>query len=1309
MLQQKYGVNTSTNAGDTVYTLVAGNGPGTRYQAIWDVGGTDSIVYSGNSPVNIDLRAATLLTAPGGAGGLSYVGGTYGGFTIANGVVIEIATSGAGDDKLWGGAGNNILTAGAGQDTLSGGAGSDTLNGGDGDDRVLFEDNPAGVTVNLLLQTATDGWGNTDTLSSIEFVTGSAFNDYIVSGLGNSAGETNSQGGAGNDYIEDHASVWGGAFGGEGNDTLIMLGAGQAGFYGEGGDDVIIGGNADDYYLSGGVGNDTIRGGGGNDGITGGQGDDVLFGDAGNDEIDGFEGADVIFGGDGNDRLTGSYDADILTGGRGNDIIDGGAGFDTASFEETLLGVIVTLPTVYEGEASGAEVGVDVLIGIENVTGGAGADTLTGNQAPNILRGGGGSDLIDGGAGIDQLVGGAGNDTLEGGSGDDLLDGGSGIDTASYALAAAGVTVNLGLTSAQNTGAAGTDTLSGIENLTGSSFADVLTGDDQANLIRGGAGNDTLRGGSGADTIVLGSGQNQVYGDADDDTFLLTTVSFGLPDSTIDGGAGTDTLDYSVAASSLFFQTTNGSLPGIVTVGDNVVSNVEKFLGGSGGDIFSFVYFGRSVEVWGQGGDDQFSATSSADIFHGGEGNDRLDGGGGDSLFGDAGDDLFWVSGAFGAPPSSGVISGGAGVDTLQTNIQFVVDLAAGTAQSGSASFAVTSIERVQVAAWHGYQSTVRGGTTAETFSVNPLFNDGSVGVVFEGGGGSDTLLGSNGQDALLGDEGDDRLEGGAGADILSGGLGNDLLDGGEGADTASYAAAAAGVSVSLASTAAQNTLGDGIDTLTNIENVTGSAFDDTLLGNLQSNVIRGGGGSDLVYGGAGADQLLGEDGNDALYGGADGDTLSGGAGDDELQGETGNDRLFGGLGDDLIYGNEDNDTLYGEDGADVLLGGTGADIFAYASSSDGGDLIADFVGGSDSIMVRASGFGGGLAEGVAVTLRTGAAPSAIGTGGQFLYNTGSGALSWDADGVGAQAAVLIATLAGAPLLSASDIVVVSAVGAGPSSIGIGGPVDEPGPVLLDDPGRTARPDSEGLSAHGNRSVLAANHNVAPDQMRFQPYILTISQDGDEPVPTHPSPAPIFLSALALIEAAGADRDKRSMPVERDAPLEQANLASEAAAPIASPRLPSFEPGYATISPDSDQPLLGAMRQRAFLADDDHFVFAAADSMLPPDRVDPLGVRELRPHLFEAALLDDDATFDFSSMTAATLSDPAAGGGGQLVDFSWMDMADRPMPDLSGALPAFDSPAAVALDYRTPDMFEDGISLSLDGMAALGPDAFRIA
>jgi Ca2+-binding RTX toxin-like protein len=95
---------------------------------------------------------------------------------------------------------------------------------------------------------------------------------------------------------------------------------------------------------------------------------------------------------------------------------------------------------------------------------------------------------------------------LIGGVGADHLDGGAGSDTASYAASAARVVVNLAIGAASGGDAQG-DTLTSIENLTGSAFADVLTGDDNANVLTSGAGGDTLTGGGGADLFVFHAGE----------------------------------------------------------------------------------------------------------------------------------------------------------------------------------------------------------------------------------------------------------------------------------------------------------------------------------------------------------------------------------------------------------------------------------------------------------------------------------------------------------------------------------------------------------------------------------------------------------------------------------------------------------------------------------------------------------------------------------------------------------------------------------------------------------------------------------
>ena len=127
---------------------------------------------------------------------------------------------------------------------------------------------------------------------------------------------------------------------------------------------------------------------------------------------------------------------------------------------------------------------------IENATGGAGDDTLFGNNSNNTLRGNAGADLI------------------QGFGGNDVMGGGDGIDTLTYGNATAGITINLGLTTAQNTGGAGADTIAGFENLNGSNHNDALTGGAGANIINGAGGNDSINGGAGVDLLSGGAGDD---------------------------------------------------------------------------------------------------------------------------------------------------------------------------------------------------------------------------------------------------------------------------------------------------------------------------------------------------------------------------------------------------------------------------------------------------------------------------------------------------------------------------------------------------------------------------------------------------------------------------------------------------------------------------------------------------------------------------------------------------------------------------------------------------------------------------------
>ncbi|HAU1670367.1 TPA: type I secretion C-terminal target domain-containing protein, partial [Legionella pneumophila] len=147
----------------------------------------------------------------------------------------------------------------------------------------------------------------------------------------------------------------------------------------------------------------------------------------------------------------------------------------------------------------------------------------------------------------------------------------------------------------------------------------------------------------------------------------------------------------------------------------------------------------------------------------------------------------------------------------------------------------------------------------------------------------NDTIIGNDGNDILIGLGGDDTLSGGNGDDILAGGAGNDTLDGGAGNDTATYIDATAGVTVSLNTGSAQNTVGAGTDTLTNIENLTGFKFNDTLTGNNSANTIKGLEGNDTISGLGGNDTLDGGSGDDVIIGGLGDDILTGGSGADQF------------------------------------------------------------------------------------------------------------------------------------------------------------------------------------------------------------------------------------------------------------------------------------------------------------------------------------------------------------------------------------------------------------------------------------------
>ena len=219
------------------------------------------------------------------------------------------------------------------------------------------------------------------------------------------------------------------------------------------------------------------------------------------------------------------------------------------------------------------------------------------------------------------------------------------------------------------------------------------------------------------------------------------------------------------------------------------------------------------------------------------------------------------------------------------------------------------------------------------------IFNGFADNDTLTGTTGADTINGRAGNDSLHGLGGNDTLNGDDGDDTLDGGPGADTLDGGTGSDTASYQNSSAGVLVRLHDARAVK-LGDAEgDTLTDIEHLVGSEYNDTLAGDGEDNILEGGNGDDLLYGGpAGGD-----------------DTMSGGNGDDRIFGGRGNDILTGGEGSDYLKGGPGEDTLIADgDDLDVLYGGPDQDTFQFFPSNLGGGSIGDFTDGEDVIDLTA-------------------------------------------------------------------------------------------------------------------------------------------------------------------------------------------------------------------------------------------------------------------------------------------------------------------------------------------------------------------
>lgn len=432
-------------------------------------------------------------------------------------------------------------------------------------------------------------------------------------------------------------------------------------------------------------------------------------------------------------------------------------------------------------------------------------------------------------------------------------------------------------------------------------------------------------GGMGNDTLMGNALSNRLLGGNGNDI-----LKGGLGNDTVDGGSGTDTAQLEGAFTSYAISYNSGLAQYTVTglaSGTDTYSNVE------------FFQFSDALRT----ASDLATSGSANQTLIGTSGNDTLEGGAGDdSISGGAGDDNL-VGGA-----GNDTLDGGAGVDSVayyDSPAAVNVNLGAGVATGGDGNDRLIGIENI-----YGSQY-------------------------------DDTLVGDAGDNAISGYEGNDFISGGAGDDNMQGSAGNDTLDGGAGTDRVEYYFSPAAVNVNLDAGVA--TGGDGNDRLIGIENIYGSQYDDTLVGDAGANEISGGAGNDFISGGAGNDNLWGNAGNDSLSGGAGYDYLVGDAGNDTIDGGAdtdtvsyyfasaavnvnldtgvatggdGTDRLigiediYGSPYGDTLVGSADNNDLSGWEGNDFISGGAGND---YLTGGLGNDTVD---GGSGTDTARLEG-----------------------------------------------------------------------------------------------------------------------------------------------------------------------------------------------------------------------------------------------------------------------------------------------------------------------------------------------------------------
>jgi len=801
-------------------------------------------------------------------------------------------------------------TGGSGNDTILSFIYADSFDGGGGLNSVDYIHFGSGITANLANPGQNTGNATGDTYTNIATLIGTNFNDTLIGNSGNNALE----GGVGADTLIgnggalDFASYAHAQTGVTANLANPNLNTGDAAGDTYSGINGLIGSNSADV-LTGDNNDNLLRGRGGGDTLDGGIGSDTAdyfngpgvradlsnpasnTGDAAGDSYISIE------------NLRGSSFNDTLIGNAGSNRIDGGLGLDRTIYTAASGGISVDMAA---GTVSGPGVGSDTLVSIEEIRGSNFADTYVATGYTGV------SPIGSVSANFNEFEGMAGDDTITG----------YGATQLAYLNATAGVTVNFTSwvagqgASGTATGdtSVGTDTFTGVQGIRGSEFDDTFHGSNNltgVEVFQGRAGNDFIDGGGGFDRVL--------YVFRTDDN-VTGGITINMADGTVVGDAsvGNDTLrsieaargtNFADSYNAALFTTTNINGPnfgsaGFITIGSfQAAFNEFEGLGGNdtitgnGNTRIDYINATAAVTVDLQAGtatgdasvgSDNFSGVNSVqgsyfndalygsnnalnttESFDGGADDDRIDGRGGF-------DQAFYTN-------AVGTVSGisvTVTTDTIAGDAFHVV----GDASIGTDTLiAVESVRGTNFA--DTYNATGFNGASTDVLPNGPHFNE------FEGLGGNDIITG-NGVTGL-------------------------------GATRISYVSAAAGVTVDLAAGTASGDASVGTDTITGVNRVRGSNFNDTIFGDANDNTLEGQSGNDL---------LGGRGGNDTLTGGAGADTF------------------FYSAGADIV-------TDFSHAQGDVInLVGSGVTSFAQLQpmmSQNGANTLIDFGGGNTMTLLN--------------------------------------------------------------------------------------------------------------------------------------------------------------------------------------------------------------------------------------------------------------------------------------------------------------------------------------------------------------------